>query len=136
MAAFLVHFASLFALAVWVGGGVAIGFVVAPAVFEHAPSRKDAGELLGHVLRRFDRYVFVAGPIALLSIYVELSATQGAARTLVLKLSLVAAMLALAVYARIALARHGVRVLCLLGQLLLGAFAMALGVMTLPSRPG
>ena len=67
MLAFLVHFLSLFALALWVGGGAAISFVVAPVVFEKSPSRSAAGEILGGVLRRFDTSALIAGPAVLLA---------------------------------------------------------------------
>lgn len=165
MLAFLIRFVSLFALALWVGGGAAISFLVAPVVFEKAGSRRLAGELVGSILRRFDTYVLVAGPIALLSLLLELGATVGATRTLTLRLALVVAMLGLALYSRFSLAPeiealrkqlgeeldrvpredprrqafgrlHGFSVLCLLGQLLLGGFAIALAVMTLSTRVG
>jgi uncharacterized membrane protein len=164
MPAFLVHFASLFALALWVGGGAALSFIAAPALFEHAGSRQKAGDLVGHILRRFDTVAFIAGSVALLAIGLELAGTVGAARTLTLKGALVAAMLGLALYSRFALAPqiralreamgnvdevpredprraafgrlHGFSVLCLLAQILLGAFAMGLSVMTLTAKVG
>lgn len=165
MLAFLIRFVSLFALALWVGGGAAISFLVAPVVFEKAGSRRLAGELVGAILRRFDIYVLVAGPVALLSLLLELGATVGATRTLTLRLALVVAMLGLALYSRFSLTPeiealrkqmgeeldrvpredprrqafgrlHGFSVLCLLGQLLLGGFAIALAVMTLSTRVG
>jgi hypothetical protein len=160
MAAFLIRFASLFALALWVGGGAAIGFLAAPVIFERAGSRKLAGELVGHILRRFDTYALVAGPIALVSVFVEMAATVGAERTLMLRLALVAAMIGLLLYSRFALTPeiqrlraemgdeldrllredprrmafgrlHGFSVLCLMGELIFGALAIALSVMAL-----
>src|SRR5712664_3676675 len=103
MLSFLVQFVSLFALALWVGGGAAISFLVAPVVFELAGSRKLAGEIVGQVLRRFDTYALIAGPIASAAALVEMAGTLGPARTVALKLALVAAMLALALYSRFAL---------------------------------
>ena len=165
MAAFLIHYVFLFALALWVGGGAVISFVVAPAVFDRAGSRRLAGEIVGQILRRFDTYVLVAGPLALLLAGLEMAGTVGAARTLTLKLGLVAGMVGLALYSRFALTPeirrlrdqlgdqldqipkedprrrafgrlHGFSVLCLLGEILLGALAMATTVMTLTSRVG
>ncbi len=158
MLAFLVHFLSLFALALWVGGGAAISFVVAPVVFEKAGSRSLAGELLGQVLRRFDTFALVAGPFALAAAWLELSGVPTAARTLGLKAALIAAMLGLAAYSRLALAPevrkareaegdpararasvgrlHALWGLCVLGEILLGAFALALSVMPLSARVG
>ncbi len=100
---FLLHFLSLFALALWVGGGAALSFIAAPVAFERAPSRRLAGEMVGQMLRRFDIYVLTAGPLALLAALLEMSATNGLARTLALKLALIAAMLGLALYSRFGL---------------------------------
>ncbi|HYV46746.1 MAG TPA: DUF4149 domain-containing protein [Myxococcaceae bacterium] len=166
MAAFLVHYVFLFALALWVGGGAAISFIVAPAVFDKAGSRRLAGEIVGQILRRFDTSVFVAGPIALLlAAFLVMAGTVGPSRTLTLQLGLVAGMLGLALYSRFALTPeirrlrdqlgdqidqipredprrrafgrlHGFSVLCLLGEIVLGAFAMGTTVMLLTARPG
>jgi putative copper export protein len=162
MPSFLVQFVSLFALALWVGGGAAISFLVAPVVFELAGSRRLAGEIVGQVLRRFDIYALIAGPIACAAALVEMAGTPGPgpARTLGLKLALVAAMLGLALYSRFALSPeirrvraelggeidavpredprrlafgrlHGFSVLCLIGEIVLGAFAIGLAVMSM-----
>jgi uncharacterized membrane protein len=159
MIGFLVHFASLFALSLWVGGGAALAFLAAPAIFEHAGSRQKAGDIVGHILKRFDTVAFASGSVALLAGLLELGATVGAPRTLSLKLALIAAMLGLALYSRLALAPeirllrdalgevdavpkddprrrafgrlHGFSVLCLMGEILLGALAMGLSVMML-----
>src|SRR5262249_53389454 len=122
-------------------------------------SRKVAGDLVGNILKRFDRYVMAAGPIAVLAVGGEVAGTLGAGRTLTLKLALVATMWGLALYSRFALTReirrlrqelgddldrvppedakrrmfgrlHGFSVLCLMGEILLGAFVLALAVMT------
>jgi uncharacterized membrane protein len=47
------------ALALWVGGMVAIGVLVAPVAFSEAPSRAIAGRIVGRTLQRFDRLVLV-----------------------------------------------------------------------------
>jgi uncharacterized membrane protein len=158
MLGFIIRFTSLFALGLWVGGGAAIAFVVAPAVFQLAGSRQRAGEIVGAILKRFDTVTLVAGPVALLAKLVEMAGTVGAARTLTLELALVAGMLGLALYSRFALAPeirslraqlgdidqvpeedpkrrafgrlHGFSVLCLLGEILLGALAMGASVMS------
>jgi putative copper export protein len=165
MVDFLVQFLSLFALALWVGGGAAISFLVAPVVFERAGSHALAGDdIMGQVLRRFDIYALTAGPLALAGCFLELS-RSAAVRTASLKLSLIAGMLGLAAYSRLALTPelrrvreelgegldrvpredprraafgrlHGFSVLCVLGEITLGAFALALSVMTLSVRVG
>jgi len=165
MAVFLLHFAFLFALALWVGGGAVLSFVVAPAVFDRAGSRRLAGEIVGQILRRFDAYVLAAGPLALLLVVLEMAGTVGGGRTLTLKLALVLGMVGLALYSRFALTPeirrlrdalgdqldqipkedprrrafgrlHGFSVLCLLGEIVFGALAMAATVMTLTAKVG
>lgn len=51
------HFFHTLALALWVGGTVAIGVIVAPVAFAEADSRQTAGRIVGRSLRRFDRLV-------------------------------------------------------------------------------
>jgi hypothetical protein len=159
MLAFLLRFVSLFALALWVGGGAAISFFVAPVVFDRAGSRSLAGDIVGRVLRRFDSYALTGGSIALAAAFLERVGTVGASRTLELKLALIVAMLGLALYSRFALLPqihrlraqlgdidsvpredprraafgrlHGFSVLCLMGEMVLGAMAMALAVMSM-----
>jgi uncharacterized membrane protein len=164
MVGFLIHFVSLFAIALWVGAGAAIAFLVAPAVFERAGSRQLAGEIVGEILNRFDKFVLIAGPIACAAIFLEMAATPGAARTLALKLALVAAMLGLSLYSRFAIlpqirqvrrelganietvdradprrrafARlHAFSVICALIELVLGAFAIGLTVIASTLAP-
>ncbi len=53
------HFFHTMALALWVGGIVAIGVLVAPVAFSEAPSRAIAGRIVGRSLLRFDRVVMV-----------------------------------------------------------------------------
>lgn len=51
------HFFHTLALALWVGGIVAIGMLVAPVAFAEAPTPEVAGRILGRSLARFDRVV-------------------------------------------------------------------------------
>lgn len=53
------HFLHTMALALWVGGIVAIGVLVAPVAFSEAPSRAVAGRIVGRSLLRFDRVILV-----------------------------------------------------------------------------
>jgi hypothetical protein len=41
------------ALGLWVGGLAALGAIVAPVVFQKAPTRGDAGRIFGSVIERF-----------------------------------------------------------------------------------
>jgi len=51
------HFFHTLALALWVGGSVAIGAIVAPTAFAELPDRTQAGRVVGRSLRRFDLVV-------------------------------------------------------------------------------
>lgn len=51
------HFFHTLALALWVGGTVGIGVIVAPTAFAVAPDRALAGRIVGRALRRFDLLV-------------------------------------------------------------------------------
>lgn len=48
------------ALCLWIGGGVILGALVAPALFRSLQSRQQAGELFGSLLRKFARLRLVA----------------------------------------------------------------------------
>lgn len=52
-----VQFVHLLALSVWVGGSVMVGAIVAPTLFRRVKSRRTAGELMGEILRKFDRVI-------------------------------------------------------------------------------
>jgi uncharacterized membrane protein len=61
------RFVSVLALAIWLGGMVTIGGVVAPAVFAVlGPS--DAAPVVGEILRRFHVVGYAAGALLLLSL--------------------------------------------------------------------
>jgi hypothetical protein len=62
---FPLRFASALALAVWVGGAVAVGLIVAPAAFATLPAA-DAATLVGEALRRFHLVTYAAGAVVLL----------------------------------------------------------------------
>jgi len=52
-----VQFIHLMALSIWVGGSVMVGAIVAPTLFRRIKSRRTAGELMGEILRKFDRVI-------------------------------------------------------------------------------
>ncbi|MFQ5744376.1 MAG: DUF4149 domain-containing protein [Acidobacteriota bacterium] len=62
----VLHFAHAMALALWVGGMVAIGMLVAPVAFAESPTPALAGRIVGSSLLRFDR--LVAGCIVALGL--------------------------------------------------------------------
>ncbi len=45
----------LLALCLWIGGTLSLGMLAAPTIFRLSPSRAVAGQLMGEILRRFDR---------------------------------------------------------------------------------
>ncbi len=141
---FLIQFLGLFAIALWVGAGAAIVFLVVPVIFERTNSRQLAADLIGRIIRRLNGYAWVAGPIALGAALFELAAAPGASRTLTLKAALIGGMLALATYSRLVVAPeirvssseraqlgrlHAFSGLLLIAQTLLGAFAIGLTLM-------
>jgi hypothetical protein len=63
------RFVSALALAVWLGGGVTIGLVVAPAAFATLPAI-DAATMVGETLRRFHVVAYVAGALIVLLLLV------------------------------------------------------------------
>ncbi|MEO8034933.1 MAG: DUF4149 domain-containing protein, partial [Acidobacteriota bacterium] len=62
----LVNICYLIALALWIGGGVALGAIVAPALFRRL-ARPEAGEIFGPMLGRFARVRLVAIAVAILA---------------------------------------------------------------------
>lgn len=61
------RFVSMLAVAIWLGGMVTIGGVVAPAAFAVLGS-SDAASLVGETLRRFHLVGYAAGALLLLSL--------------------------------------------------------------------
>jgi uncharacterized membrane protein len=150
----LLRWCGLLALSLWVGGGAAIAFLAAPVVFERAESRTRAGEMVGGMLRRYERMVLFCILVSASS--AGLGAVFFRTRAAALQVGVVGVMAGLALVSqrwvgpRIAALRaemgevsavarddprrrrfgrlHGVSVLLLMGQLLLGALALALAL--------
>lgn len=61
------HFLHTMALALWVGGIVAIGIIVAPIAFKETPDRSLAGRIVGGSLQRFDNVVLACIAALILS---------------------------------------------------------------------
>ena len=141
MLLFVVQVLGLFALALWVGAGAAVAFLVVPTTFEGANSKQQAAALVGTIMRRLNSYALAAGSIALVSALVELLGAPSASRAVALKASLIATMLGFSLYSgfvvapeirrgRQALGRlHAFSGLLLIGQTLLGGFAIGLALM-------
>ena len=56
----LINFGYHLGLAVIVGGGLALGFAAAPALFRAIPSRSLAGSAFGEILARWDQVAVIA----------------------------------------------------------------------------
>jgi uncharacterized membrane protein len=65
-----VHFVYHLALAIWIGGTIVLGALVAPALFRTLP-RLDAGALFGKILRTFARVRLVAIVLAIAAAAVQ-----------------------------------------------------------------
>lgn len=65
-----IHFVYHAALAIWIGGAVALGALVAPKLFRTLP-RLEAGALFGRILRTFARVRLVAIVLAIAAAAVQ-----------------------------------------------------------------
>ena len=152
---FLESFTLIFALALFLGGGVFWAFVAAPAVFTLAPTRELAGQLASAMLGRFER--IAQGCLLAIAGLELLRVTERATQAELLRAALAGTMVALSLYSTLAIrpairrARasvpdldalgsehpsrrrlgrlHAQAYLCLLGELLAGAFLLALLLM-------
>ena len=97
------RYAYVFALVVWLGGMVVLGAVVAPATFQilqaSAPDigRGLAGNLFGQILARFHYIAYGSGALLLVS-FVAMAILGPRPRSFAVRLSLIAAMLLVALY--------------------------------------
>lgn len=57
----------IIAITTWVGGMAALGFIAAPAIFQAAPSRENAGRIVGLILKRFQWVAYGCGVAILLA---------------------------------------------------------------------
>jgi hypothetical protein len=97
------RYAYVLALAIWLGGMVVLGAVVAPATFQvlqaSAPEngRLLAGELFGSILSRFHYVAYAAGGTLLITLAV-MAILGPRPRSFAIRLGVAAAMLLVAVY--------------------------------------
>jgi Domain of unknown function (DUF4149) len=74
---FVVRFAAVLAIAVWIGGLIALGAIAAPAIFEVVSLRQVpdgrmlSGAIFGDVLRRFDLVSYACGALILATLAVR-----------------------------------------------------------------
>ncbi|HKQ77559.1 MAG TPA: DUF4149 domain-containing protein [Blastocatellia bacterium] len=57
----------IIAIAAWVGGMAALAFIAAPAIFQAAVSREQAGKIFGLILKRFHPVAYSCGAAILIA---------------------------------------------------------------------
>jgi uncharacterized membrane protein len=99
----LLRFAYVLALAVWLGGMIVLGAVVAPALFstlgalDPVSGRVLAGEGFGAILRRFHYVAYAAGGVLLVTLS-AMALLGPRPRSFAIRTAIVAVMLAVAAY--------------------------------------
>jgi hypothetical protein len=98
------RFAALLAIAVWIGGLLALGAIAAPAIFDVtaargvADARLLAGAIFGEVLRRFHLVAYACGGLLLLTLLAR-AVLGPRPRRFALRCGIAAVMLGAAFYA-------------------------------------
>lgn len=99
----LLRYAYVLALAVWTGGMIVLGAVVAPTVFQVLPAyapdtgRALAGAAFGDILARFHYVAYAAGAVMLAAL-MGMALLGPRPRHLAVRMIITAAMLAVAIY--------------------------------------
>jgi hypothetical protein len=108
---FGVRYIALAALVVWLGGMIVLGLLVAPSTFrvlqaaDPATGRVLAGALFGDILRQFYQLAYVCAAVILICLFV-MKFMGPPPRAFILRAAIVAAMLALAMYAGVPVSRE------------------------------
>lgn len=92
-----------FSAALWIGGTVALGGLVAPLLFKRLPSRSLAGEVFGEVLARFEIVRYFLSALLVLALFLRAEAGT-ATEPMVLRALLVAGLASVSVYSGMVLA--------------------------------
>jgi uncharacterized membrane protein len=104
---FLLRYAYVLALAVWTGGQIVLGAVVAPALFRVLPmhdavsGRGLAGEAFGQILSRFHYVAYASGGVLLVTM-AAMALLGPRPKHLAARMTIVAAMLVVALYSGVA----------------------------------
>jgi uncharacterized membrane protein len=108
----------MLAITVWIGGMIVLSFIVAPAIFQTAPSRDSAGRSFGLMLRRFYRVAYACGFVILAASIFRLSVVYVSSRpyllpfvvegraALLVRLVIVIVMLGLTLYSGLSVSRR------------------------------
>jgi uncharacterized membrane protein len=110
-----VRYLALAALAVWLGGMVVLALIVAPATFrvlqdaDPSGGRVIAGALFGELLSRFDLLAYTCGGVVLVALF-AMKFLGPPPAAFVLRATIVAAMLGIAVYSGLSVSREIARI--------------------------
>jgi hypothetical protein len=107
----VLRFATVLAIAVWIGGLLALGTIAAPAIFEvvalrHGPEgRMLSGAIFGEVLRRFDVVSYACGAVILAALAVR-AVLGPRPRRFSIRVGVAVLMLSASLYAGMVLSRQ------------------------------
>jgi hypothetical protein len=107
----VLRFATLLAIAVWVGGLLVLGTIAAPAIFEVVASRGVAdgrllsGAIFGEILQRFHLVAYGCGAVLLLSLFTR-AVLGPRPRHFALRFGLAVLMLAATLYSGLVVSRQ------------------------------
>ena len=111
----VLRFATVLAIAVWIGGLLAIGAVAAPAIFEVVSLRQVpdarmlAGGIVGEILRRFHFVAYGCGAIVLIALSAR-AVLGPRPRRFAIRLALAGVMVAASAYSGVVIASRIERV--------------------------
>jgi hypothetical protein len=103
------RFATVLAIAVWIGGLLALGAIAAPAIFDvlalrlGPDSRLVSGAVFGEILKRFHPVTYGCGAVILLSLIIR-AVLGPRPRRFAIRLTIAAGMLAATMYSGMVLA--------------------------------
>lgn len=109
MGMLVLRFATVLAIAVWIGGLIALGAIAAPAIFEVVSLRQVSdgrllsGAIFGEVLRRFQLVSYGCGAVILVALFAR-AVLGPRPRRFSIRFSLAALMLGATIYAGMVLA--------------------------------
>jgi uncharacterized membrane protein len=95
----------MLAITIWVGGMAALSFITAPAIFQTAVSRENAGRSFGLILRRFHFLAYGCGAAILIAGAMRWSGGYSMTAAELVRYILAVLMLGLALYSGVIVSR-------------------------------
>ena len=96
----------IIAVTTWVGGLAALAFIAAPAIFQTASSREQAGRIFGVILKRFHGVSYGCGLLILLAGAMRWAGSRRMHAAEVVRYVVAALMLGLALYSGLIVTRR------------------------------